>query len=324
MGDYSKLIVGDNELLFWKWELPSDPFLEFIFHPQDQTTRAVEDVPDWWTKDYHPRELVYEVSVKEAKARLDRLGFSVQGIEDTVAGILGIEQEYADYILLTDSDFREKYAPEEWTVKSESEWEDTVQHRDRLERSAKRYHLGQLPILWKLRRTLDRYNEEETVTLDLREIIGWKERVNEFEDISVVQHEPSTSFRIEADYISAARAHLSAHQVHWVYVALGIALESAMERFFRDLIADSTDSSNLDSLVDSMYKSLSPKELLLLANSLASDLDLTEDMMNEVSSVYNERNNVLHGPQRNFEIRRAAQAIRTVERLLNKFDQLPP
>lgn len=315
MANVTVLRIGGDEVRTWRWKVPHDPFLDFIFQPSDKVVRKVPDIPAEWDRDHHPFECLYETTVGAVEDRLDRLGLSRDTIESTATSRVDIPQEDAPLLLLDGDDYFERYQGRNAEVSDESKKREIARRRYEIQKAAERVHLGYLPELWRLTRVLGEYEEDDPVVLDPREVWEWHRDSEWFDSKNPVRHELDTKVPLDLEYIESARTHLTTHQFHLAYIELAVALEMSIKAF----VEGRCDELGLETNVEKIFEDLSLPQALKFAAFVLGDLDLETEQISAALRAYNKRNNVVHRRARRFSIADTAEAIKAVDEVVSAF-----
>ncbi len=325
MGDYSKLRIGNLDVMFWKWEIPSpsDLYLNFIFHPKDKKiyeARYEEDEESFYS-------CCYETNVSEVKKRFDRFHFIISEIDEIISYLADIPLEKVEIALMDFDSFYDKLYPlyskaeEEGDEEKLAEWDSHLDEKSELEDKIAICDLGYLPFLRNIREFLDSSNDDDIVRLDMEEVLS-EDSPDKFDDIEVVTDFYNESVELNRKYLEMAKVHFTDFNFDLVYIELIIALENAIKSYFKKKCSELSKSKRAPVNFEKMVKNISLVDLIKFVIGFVGNVKLDSSLVDEVEKTYNKRNNIIHNRARKFKITEVANSIEAVEQMLNIIKKL--
>ena len=310
MGAYSVLSVGEAEFMAWKYEIPSDPFLAFVFTEQDRVIRPVAPAPEEWDDDFEPHELFYETNAEIVAQRLGSLGLSAPEIDRTIARHMNIDLAKVPLVLMDDDEFLDRY-PRPNSVEEEAEWEKLGEEHENLRTRAEHTGLGGLAILRQLHIALADAGPHAQVRLTFEEIIDWAPAA-ELERIVLFKNH-DVEVRIEHRYLTLARVHFTEHNFNLAFIDLAIALDLTT----KDMLRRASKARGLDADIEDLFRKIGLMDALVFGTRILLDIVIDPALLGRVREAYNKRNNVVHTGARRFTMIETARAIQDVEQVLS-------
>lgn len=312
MGNYTYMQVGDElEVMAWKWVVPTDPFLSFIFKESDKVVCKISPLPEGWEEDYEPYECFYETTVGAVKDRLERLNLSVEQIDSTITRHLGVPPEMAPLAADLDSFYDLFPEPTDGSDEEYAAWEHLSLKLDEVEDAVERFGLGYLPQLRHIHEALKRHEDNEKVRLAFDGTLDVARTPNDFDSLRLFA-EYESEMHLERKYLTMARVHFTTHEFNLVFIELSIALETAI----KDLVTSACKTRNIDTDVERLFLRMGLMDMLRFATMVLPRVEVDRALIDKVVDVYNKRNNIIHGGARRFTISETADAIRTIEEII--------
>lgn len=333
MGDYSHLYIGENELYNWRYELPpkDHPILSFIFDESDKKIVNVSNKLHEYRyfEDRASRKFTcrYDISVQIAMERLDRYGFTIQGITNIISNLTGIPIKNVPLALRNFVGFSTRLL--EMKENMTGEERQVIEKMEEIEINYEKYaeiisetELGWLPELFVLRNLLERSQPTDKVVLDMSWIIGYGKKdkaITDCKNISLFSEDAHSKISLRRRYLYQSLVDFSSKQIDLVYIDLIIALEASIKTYLSSSKGNKYDEvAGLD--IDNFLKNVSLVNATIFVIKYLKKKDISIEQKKRLIDIYNIRNNVVHGGRKNFDLTRVFHDIQLTIEIISSIE----
>lgn len=331
MGDYSYLYIGENEFYAWKYDLPprDDPILSLIFDETDKKiVNASNKLHEYrYLEDNASKKFTcrYDVEVSVAIERLNRYGFTIEGLIEIISNLTGIPIENVSLALRNALDFSARFLAMRREMPERER--QALEKMESAEISYDKYaniiaetELGYLPEIFMLRSVLESLKPTDKVVLDLHEIIDYGSKTKatkDYKDISLFSEGTHSKISLRRRYLYQSFVHFSYRQIDLVYIDLIIALEASLKTYLstsRKRLKNNTGGIHIDTFL----KDVSLVNATTFVVKYLKKKDLSVEQVKRLDEIYNIRNNVIHGGMKNFDLTRILPDIQLITEIINQ------
>jgi hypothetical protein len=302
MANWIILTVGKQEVASWAWSLPESDkaIIRFIFTKAD--LQVVED------EEY---TCVIKTTVSKAKKRFDRFGFTLSEMDRIICDLIDVSLDKIELALMNDDEFFDTYPEPDFEEKTHSKWEALFNEKSEIDKRKDKTNLGHLPVLRKIRKTLDDSNNDENVKL----LYEYDPEDISIESLALFPENYTSTMMIQRKYLESAKAHITTEDFDLAYIEMIIALESAIKAF---IAKKSKRPVNLESIV----KDLSLIDLIIFGMVFLGGKSVNQSAVKSLNKAYNIRNTIIHRGAKNFRVSDIIESMHTVEYFIKTIESI--
>lgn len=337
MANYSYLMIGEKEVLSYRWDLPSDDdlIMRIFFGKEDIILRAVvrkpdlEDVPpyDNFSLFYY---YTYSSTVEAIKKRIKKIGLDLPTIDQFLSKSTGIPIEYMNDFLLRyfydtyEELFKEEISKGRYYITelssdepipnglTEDEFLELGEQYDSFYEMWEDKNLGLFPELRYLAFCLEKSDNKEIVELDPIEVIDESEFPDEAWKPSRDKYKKDNEVRLTRAYMHEAWIHYSQMELDLSYIEMFIALESAISDYLEKLAKSKLSLNRRQLNLNSMMKKLSLIDTLKFIWVYVKR-DKIELPIEDISAAYDVRNTIIHRNAKRLDMEKTYHSLRNIE-----------
>jgi hypothetical protein len=314
MGQKSYLAVeGGDEICMWQYTPQISDYQWFIFNyifNNKDKKMEYEGGDD----DLFGCRIIFSSSLADVKDKFEKLNYTEEKINLFFQEFFDVDNKKAKKMI--DAYFEGDDDPEGFDAKFGKGSYDFYNEKDLWDAD-----LGEIPLIAILLNEIkNNPNKNLLLAIDYRYS---QEKKDYWKKLKIISDDDSTEIRIVNKYICMAKVCYSKGELPNVYINLIMGLEySIRDYILRKKENLSKDSKNDMLNLDNMLKNLSLMDSLKFSIIYLGDDELDTTLFEKVQKVYGIRNNLMHQGMKKFDYVKCAEAIQTIEEIIEKINLL--